>query len=774
MTASNRAYAVSAFVFALAWLVLSSPWLAGELTIPYDAKAHFHAQIQFLANALHSGQSPFWAPHVFAGTPQIADPQSMIFSPAILLAFLDPEPSFRMVDSYVLALLGVGGLAILMLFKDRGWHPAGGVVAGLAFSFGASAAWRVQHIGQIQSFALFAVTLWLLSRALDRRSLWYGAASGLLAGMMVAEPNQVGLLGCYALAGVVAGHVLMSADRRAAWRRIDGPLGAGAVVGAVVVCIPVLLTYLFVSSSSRPDVPFVEAARGSLHPASLLTAVVGDLYGAFDPHVHYWGPSSIAWKPNQLWLAQNMSQLYFGALPILLILTIGIARGVLWTREIRAFALAAVVFLVYALGAFTPVFRAMYELLPGVNLFRRPADATFLLGGMLAILGGYLVHRWVSGTVPSASLRQRLSEAAVIIAAFAVAIAVAVGEARFAEAWQPIIMAAGWTVSAILCLRLLEPLARRNTALCVSAAAALVTADLAVNNGPNESTALPVGNYDILIRNCRNETIRLLKNLLRQPPGSPRRDRVELVGLGFEWPNSPLVHGFDHMLGYNPLRLDVITDAVGAGDTIALPDQREFTPLFPSYRSMLADMLGLRLIASGVPIQQIDRRLGPGDLRLIARTKDGYIYENPRALPRTLFVSNWQRADFAALVRTGQWPAFDPSQTVLLDAEADATALPFAGQGAAERTVRVRMTHYENTVVEIEVVSDSAGFVILNDVWHPWWRAEVDGQETQILKANVLFRAVAVPAGRHTVRFEFKPLTGAIAELADRMLSANH
>jgi hypothetical protein len=98
MTASRRAFAVSALAFAAAWLVLSSPWLAGEYTIPYDAKAHFHAQIQFLANALHSGQSPFWAPHEFAGTPQIADPQSMIFSPAILLAYLDPEPSVRMVD----------------------------------------------------------------------------------------------------------------------------------------------------------------------------------------------------------------------------------------------------------------------------------------------------------------------------------------------------------------------------------------------------------------------------------------------------------------------------------------------------------------------------------------------------------------------------------------------------------------------------------------------------------------------------------------------------
>ena len=34
-------------------------------------------QLQFLANAFHSGQSPFWNPSTFVGVPQIADPQSL-------------------------------------------------------------------------------------------------------------------------------------------------------------------------------------------------------------------------------------------------------------------------------------------------------------------------------------------------------------------------------------------------------------------------------------------------------------------------------------------------------------------------------------------------------------------------------------------------------------------------------------------------------------------------------------------------------------------------
>ncbi|MBN9445765.1 MAG: hypothetical protein J0I67_02500, partial [Bosea sp.] len=96
-------YRLAAVLFLCAWVALCWPWLSGAVTIPFDAKAHFQAQIQFLAQALHSGQSPFWTHNVFGGSPQIADPQSLIFSPAILLALINPSPSFRAVDAYVLA-----------------------------------------------------------------------------------------------------------------------------------------------------------------------------------------------------------------------------------------------------------------------------------------------------------------------------------------------------------------------------------------------------------------------------------------------------------------------------------------------------------------------------------------------------------------------------------------------------------------------------------------------------------------------------------------------
>ncbi len=43
------------------------------------------------------------------------------------------------------------------------------------------------------------------------------------------------------------------------------------------------------------------------------------------------------------------------------------------------------------------------------------------------------------------------------------------------------------------------------------------------------------------------------------------------------------------------------------------------------------------------------------------------------------------------------------------------------------------------------------------DAWYPGWNAYVDGKKVPILRADEQFKAVALPAGTHEVRFVFKP-----------------
>lgn len=233
-------------------------------------------------------------------------------------------------------------------------------------------------------------------------------------------------------------------------------------------------------------------------------------------------------------------------------------------------------------------------------------------------------------------------------------------------------------------------------------------------------------------------------------------------------PTFGLVHNFDHDLGYNPVRLGEIVQAIGATETVADAYQRVFTPLFPSYRSTMANLLGLRYIAIDRPVEMLDKKLRPGDLKLVARTSGAYIYENPRALPRVIFASGWVPADFDRLVADGRWPNFDPLETVLLNGTPPKTPA-FQGVHVSLSRPGIWLTSYKNTEVQIDVDSPRAGFVVLNDVWHPWWFGTVDGKPADILRANVLFRAIQVPAGKHTVRFEFKPVEGAMKEVAARI-----
>ena len=216
------------------------------------------------------------------------------------------------------------------------------------------------------------------------------------------------------------------------------------------------------------------------------------------------------------------------------------------------------------------------------------------------------------------------------------------------------------------------------------------------------------------------------------------------------------------MFGHNPLRLKWFYDATRVGDTVAAAGQRPFSPLYPSWRSTFADLFGVRLIATGVPAEQIDKSLKPGDLNFIARTKDAYVYENPRALPRVMLVGDWKVADFNELTASGWPPDVDPQKTVLLE---KAPSLP-AGSAIAGTA---RLVRYANTEVVVEVDAPSGGILVLNDVWHPWWRATIDGADAEIMRANVIFRAVAVPPGKHTVRFTFEPLRGAWRELREKL-----
>ncbi len=196
--------------------------------------------------------------------------------------------------------------------------------------------------------------------------------------------------------------------------------------------------------------------------------------------------------------------------------------------------------ILYALGAHTPLFGLMFDWLPGVSAFRR-RRRHLPHWRARSHCRRYVVHRFASGTAPEASPRRLMGEAAAVAALLALAGFIAIDAGRLDVAARPLAQAALWIAVAAGALALIrnwagQPASGRQPCLGV------MVADLAANNGPNESTALPPRIYEVLDPKCRNETIALIKRLTRQNTAGARRDRVELAGVGFDWPNLGLIH----------------------------------------------------------------------------------------------------------------------------------------------------------------------------------------------------------------------------------------
>jgi hypothetical protein len=126
------------------------------------------------------------------------------------------------------------------------------------------------------------------------------------------------------------------------------------------------------------------------------------------------------------------------------------------------------------------------------------------------------------------------------------------------------------------------------------------------------------------------------------------------------------------------------------------------------------------------------------------------LWRVPGALPRSWVVSGSRvatgRRAFEILSSVG----FDPARDVVLaKGPARSAVSGFAGSSRVRRLASDR--------VSLEVEASSAGFVVLADAFDPGWRATVDGRQVPILRANVAFRAVAVPGGRHAVEMVYRP-----------------
>lgn len=96
----------------------------------------------------------------------------------------------------------------------------------------------------------------------------------------------------------------------------------------------------------------------------------------------------------------------------------------------------------------------------------------------------------------------------------------------------------------------------------------------------------------------------------------------------------------------------------------------------------------------------------------------------------------------------------DPATTAVVD-ERYRAALGDAK--AADPSASVELTSYRTNELTYTVRSATGGVVVFSEIWYgPDWKASIDGAPAEHVRADYVLRAMAVPAGTHTVVFKIE------------------
>jgi hypothetical protein len=682
---------------------------------------------RFAAASMKAGNLPLWNPHLYGGAPFLADMQTGLFYPLNQLLFwLLPNFAYKALEWMAVLHIFLAGffmyLCLRYLEPDRPLRLPAALAGAVAYMFSGL---FIVHFGNLN---LIAVAAWLplvfllFWRSLRTRSLGLAVAAGAAFGLSTLEGHlQITLY--IGLALVVAAGVEAIMTRRSrrgwAWSLLALAITAAMAIGlSALVLLPALE---YTRLSPRAELSYWDAARYSLVPGLLGEMLVPALFGSREPGL-YWG----------VW--DRVAVGYLGIFPLILAgLAVFLRRG----RRFGLFVVLAVVAFLLALGGQSVIHGWAYCLLPGFGQLRAPARAILLLDFALAglaalgldLLLGPLNRRARSSFRGIWQGLLWLSGAAILVGGAWAYLMIYQTQDRDPVLFWRVSWAGSGLIFALLMLgaSLAWLGARRSGRLRRKALAwlaiGLVFIDLAsVGAYTDLGQEPPTAGFD------HPQIVEFLQG----DPGFFRVDsRTDIWAV---WqPNLALLTG--------------LYDVSGVDNPLVVADVARYFDGTGSRSTRLYDLLGVRYV------------LGSKDVTLdwdkftLAFDRDPKVnvYRNATSLARAFVV---YRA-IVAVDHEDAWARihqadFDPATTVVLEG-----GQPLDTQADIEAQAQV--VRYEPNALQIEVNSEAEGFLFLSDPFYPGWQAQIDGQPTEILRANYAFRAVAVPAGRHQVTMAFRP-----------------
>lgn len=132
------------------------------------------------------------------------------------------------------------------------------------------------------------------------------------------------------------------------------------------------------------------------------------------------------------------------------------------------------------------------------------------------------------------------------------------------------------------------------------------------------------------------------------------------------------------------------------------------------------------------------------------------VQENPEALGAAWFVKTLDYKKGPAEVMKAL-TNFNPKDTAILD---EASKQSLTASAVRDSAAFIKLSYNDNDIIEYKSSSKNTEFAVFSEVYYnDGWVATIDGKESPIIRTNYVLRGLQVPAGNHTIVFEFKPVT---------------
>jgi hypothetical protein len=134
--------------------------------------------------------------------------------------------------------------------------------------------------------------------------------------------------------------------------------------------------------------------------------------------------------------------------------------------------------------------------------------------------------------------------------------------------------------------------------------------------------------------------------------------------------------------------------------------------------------------------------------------QQGQAYTNPDALGSAWFVKGIQWAKDPA-AEMNALTTLNAKDTAVMNL---ANQKSMSGLNGYDSAASIKLVSKSNDVLQYQANTKNTQLAVFSEIYYDkGWKAYIDNKETPILKSNYLLRSIVIPAGSHTVKFEFKP-----------------